>query len=141
MSQRAVTIGGGALLAGVGYYLYAAGGDPKVAEKKFEADAARASNKVQSQLPGAGKEAKKDAELYGEEAKSKFNQLVQDGKQEAHKVDAKLAEYRKDAQSTLNSAATDAQKNANKAIDQFDQKVTEGAAKAKSGISSWFGSK
>lgn len=36
MSQRAVTIGGGALLAGVGYYLYAAGGDPKVAEKKFE---------------------------------------------------------------------------------------------------------
>lgn len=76
-------------------------------------------------MPGAGKEAKKDAELYGEEAKSKFNQLVQDGKQEAHKVDAKLAEYRKDAQSTLNSAATDAQKNANKAIDQFDQKVTE----------------
>lgn len=28
---------------------------------------------------------------------------------------------------------------ANKAIDQFDKKVTEGAAQAKSGISSWFG--
>lgn len=40
-------------------------------------------------------------------------------------MDAKLEEYRKDAQSTLNSAAKDAQANANKAIDQFDQKVTE----------------
>ena len=38
MSNRVVTVGGGALLAGVGYYLYAAGGDPKVAEKKFEGE-------------------------------------------------------------------------------------------------------
>lgn len=38
MSNRVVTVGGGALLAGVGYYLYTAGGDPKVAEKKFEGE-------------------------------------------------------------------------------------------------------
>ncbi|KAI5359329.1 hypothetical protein Slin15195_G069560 [Septoria linicola] len=137
MSNRVVTVGGGALLAGVGYYLYSAGGDPKVAEKKFEADAAKASREVKSHLPGSGKEAKKDAELYGEQAQSKFNQLVQDGKQEASKVDAKLAEYRQDASKQLNNAS----KEANKAIDQFDQKVTQEASKAKSGLSSWFGGK
>lgn len=36
MSNRAVTYGGAALLAGVGYYFYQAGGDPKVAQKKAE---------------------------------------------------------------------------------------------------------
>ncbi|KAM3425123.1 hypothetical protein BST61_g7086 [Cercospora zeina] len=101
MSNRAVTILGGTVLAGAGYYLYTAGGDPKVAQKQVEADAAKASREVKSHLPGSGKEAKKDAELY----------------------------------------AKDAQANANKAIDQFDQKVSEGASKAKSGISSWFGGK
>jgi hypothetical protein len=34
--NRIVTIGGGALLAGAGYYFYKAGGDPKVAQKKVE---------------------------------------------------------------------------------------------------------
>lgn len=36
MPNRGVTIGGLAVAGGVGYYLYSAGGDPKVAEKKFE---------------------------------------------------------------------------------------------------------
>ena len=36
MSNRALQIGGLAVAGGVGYYLYNAGGDPKVAEKKME---------------------------------------------------------------------------------------------------------
>ena len=36
MSNRVVTVGGLALLGGVGYYFYQAGGDPKVAQKKAE---------------------------------------------------------------------------------------------------------
>ena len=36
MSNRVVTFGGAALLAGAGYYFYQAGGDPKVAQKKAE---------------------------------------------------------------------------------------------------------
>jgi hypothetical protein len=36
MSRRGLTIGGLAVAGGVGYYLYSAGGDPKVAQKKFE---------------------------------------------------------------------------------------------------------
>jgi hypothetical protein len=36
MSRRAATFGGIAALGGVSYYLYSAGGDPKLAEKKAE---------------------------------------------------------------------------------------------------------
>ena len=32
MSRRAITVGGGVAAAGIGYYLYQAGGDPKVAK-------------------------------------------------------------------------------------------------------------
>ncbi|EME46676.1 hypothetical protein DOTSEDRAFT_70624 [Dothistroma septosporum NZE10] len=139
MSNRVVTIGGGALLAGVGYYFYQAGGDPKVAQKKAEADAAKLSHEVKDHLPGSGKQAKKDAEVAGSEISSKVNQLTRDAKNEASKVDDKLEQYRKDAAASLDKTGKEVRKEANQAIDTFDKKVTEGAAQAKSGISSWFG--
>ncbi|CAK3739322.1 hypothetical protein DOTSEDRAFT_70624 [Lecanosticta acicola] len=139
MSNRAVTFGGAAVLAGVGYYFYQAGGDPKVAQKKAEADAAKASSEIKSHLPGQAKEVKKDAEAGISEAGAKVNQYIRDAKSEASKVDEKLEQYRKDAANQLDKTSQDARKNANAAIDSFDKNVTEGAAKAKSGISSWFG--
>jgi hypothetical protein len=36
MSRRGLTVAGLALAGGAGYYLYSAGGDPKVAQKKME---------------------------------------------------------------------------------------------------------
>ena len=36
MSKRVLQVGGTAAAAGIGYYLYQAGGSPKVAEKQFE---------------------------------------------------------------------------------------------------------
>jgi hypothetical protein len=36
MSRRALTIGGLVVAGAAGYYLYSAGGDPKVAQKNFE---------------------------------------------------------------------------------------------------------
>lgn len=36
MSGRVVKVLGAGAIAGAGYYLYQAGGEPKVAEKKFE---------------------------------------------------------------------------------------------------------
>jgi hypothetical protein len=36
MPNRGVLLGGVAVAGAAGYYLYSAGGDPKVAEKKFE---------------------------------------------------------------------------------------------------------
>lgn len=82
-------------LAAVGagtYYLYNAGGDPKLAEKQFECtfplfppsvtvltfidDAARASAKVRGELPGREKEAKKAGEEGFEAIRSKAKELV-----------------------------------------------------------------
>lgn len=75
-----------------GYYLYNAGGRPKVAEKQFERmfsiaaqtlsplitcidDAARLSSKVRSEFPGKEKEVKTEAKLYGEQAKQYGEQI------------------------------------------------------------------
>ncbi|KAL3424487.1 hypothetical protein PVAG01_03768 [Phlyctema vagabunda] len=115
---------------GVGYYLYSAGGSPKVAEKQFESDVAAASAKVKSELPGRTKEAQKDAEKWGTAAGEKFDAATEKARAEASKAEAKLDQYRKEVgKETL------------KKIDEVDRKVEEGAAKAKSGISSWFGGK
>ncbi|KAH9822794.1 hypothetical protein Tdes44962_MAKER04627 [Teratosphaeria destructans] len=125
-----------------GYYLYNAGGDPKVAEKKAEGpfpDAAKLSREIKSHLPGAEKEVKKDSEVLAADAGRKFDQTVADAKSGLSKVDAKLETYRKDAEKSIEQSAHEAKIQANAAIDKFDKSVTEGASKAKSGISSWFG--
>lgn len=55
---------------------------------------------------------------------------VEKGRAELAKAESKIDQYRKEA-------GADAMKK----IDQADRKIEEGAAKAKSGISSWFGGK
>ncbi|KAK9415590.1 putative Calcofluor white hypersensitive protein [Seiridium unicorne] len=114
---------------GVGYYLYSAGGSPKVAQKQAEADAHKLSAKVKGELPGRGKEAEKRTEQYGAEAGAKFDSAVSKSQAEIAKAKAEAEAYAKDVKaSTL------------KKVDEFDRKVETEAAKAKSGISSWFGS-
>ncbi|KZF19041.1 hypothetical protein L228DRAFT_264156 [Xylona heveae TC161] len=125
----------GLTLAGAGgYYLYSAGGDPKVAEKQFEHDAARVSAKVRGELPGKEKEAQKQGEEWAQKAGARIDSTVDDAKSridQANKdASSKFNEYRKEAGTQLNSA-----------VDTFDKKVEEGTSKAKSGISGWFGGK
>lgn len=87
---------GATAVAGVGYYLYAAGGNPKIAEKKFEggltrsysldaqttlltppsADAHKASAKIKSELPGRAKEAEAKASEMSSRVGSKFDSYV-----------------------------------------------------------------
>jgi len=50
-------------------------------------------------------------------------------------ADRRLAKAKQDAE----AYAKEAQASAIKKVDQFDRKVEEGASKAKSGISGWFG--
>ncbi|WPH01447.1 Hypothetical protein R9X50_00429300 [Acrodontium crateriforme] len=135
MSGRFWQITGLAAAGGVGYYLYNAGGDPKAAEKQFEADASKLTSKVKSQ----GANISKDAKTYGAEAGAKVDQAIADAKAGVNKADAKLESYRKDAESKIEASLKDARQQGNKAVDAFDKNVTEGAAKAKSGISSWLG--
>ncbi|KIV82326.1 hypothetical protein PV11_04445 [Exophiala sideris] len=134
MSNRGLQVAGLALAGGVGYYLYNAGGDPKVAEKKMEADAHRLSAQIKNDLPGSmaskGKEAEKRGEALTASVGREFDRTSAEAK-------AKLAE----AEAKAKEVGQKASKEANAAIDKFDKTVEKEAAKAKSGISSWFGGK
>nr|POE56400.1 hypothetical protein CFP56_50944 [Quercus suber] len=139
MSARFWQISGLAVAGGAGYYLYNAGGSPKAAEKRFEADAAKLSSEVRSHLPGTGKEVKKDGEVLAADAGAKLDQWKKDAKAGVSSADAKLETYRKEAERKIESAAATVQKDGKAAVDAFDKNVEAGAAKAKSGLSGWFG--
>ncbi|TVY40109.1 hypothetical protein LOCC1_G005311 [Lachnellula occidentalis] len=111
---------------GVGYYLYTAGGNPKVAEKQFEADLSKASAKAKSEIPGQGQRAQKEGEKWASEAGAKVDSAAEKARAEFAKAEGKFEELRKDT---------------GKKIDQTDRKIEAEASKAKSGISSWFGGK
>ncbi|KAI1501488.1 hypothetical protein F5X99DRAFT_382680 [Biscogniauxia marginata] len=107
-------------VGGVGYYLYRAGGDTKVAKNQAEADA----HKFGSKVKGREQDAEKEAERLGKQAGAKFDNAVGKTQAELQKAEAYTKET-KDA--------------ALKKVDEFDKKVENEAAKAKGGITSWFG--
>ncbi|KAI0206058.1 hypothetical protein F4808DRAFT_455546 [Astrocystis sublimbata] len=121
---------GGTAAAGIGYYLYTAGGNTGVAQKQAEADAHKLSAKIKSELPGRGSEAQKDGEVLGKQAGAKFDNAL-------NRTEAELARARAEAE----AYAKDAKASTLKKIDEFDRKVETEASKAKSGVSSWFGGK
>jgi len=141
MSGRPLLLGAAAIAGGAGYYLYRAGGDPKVAEKTFEKDAASASSSIKSRLPGTGKEVEKQAQLTGEKIGSAFDNAMASTKDATHKVDAKLESYRTDTSKKLDEYRKETGDKLNKAVDKFDHSVEKGAAQSKSWISGWFGGK
>ncbi|KJZ76278.1 hypothetical protein HIM_04360 [Hirsutella minnesotensis 3608] len=128
-SRMPLILGAGAV-GSIGYYLYSAGGDAKAAENKFESDIHRASGSIKSHLPGSSPNAEKDLKTYGAEAGSRVDKALAEADKQASKLKSNTEAYAKDAKAE-----------ALKAVDKFDQKVEDGAAKAKSGISSWFGGK
>jgi len=119
-----------AAAGGVGYYLYSAGGSPKAAEKKLEADMAKASAKIKGELPGRGKEAQKTGEAWASEAGAKIDSATDKARAELAKAEGKMEAYGKDAK-----------RDTMQKIDAFDKTVEKKASEAKSGISSWFGGK
>ncbi|KPI41161.1 uncharacterized protein AB675_7877 [Cyphellophora attinorum] len=128
MSRRGIQVLGLAAAGGVGYYLYNAGGDPKLAQKQAEADASKASAKIKSEVPGRGKEAEKRAESLAQEASTKFDRASADAKSALKDAEARAKEYKDKTGKEINAA-----------VDKFDATVEKKAAEAKSGISSWFG--
>ncbi|KAK0720617.1 hypothetical protein B0H67DRAFT_600061 [Lasiosphaeris hirsuta] len=120
-----------AAAGGIGYYLYTAGGSPKVAEKQFESDAHRAAAKIRSEIPPHQRtDAEKEGKKLGQEAGAKFDYAV-------NTADKELSKAKHDAESYAKAAKADTLKK----IDEIDRKVEEGASKSKSYLSSWFGSK
>ncbi|KAM3512577.1 hypothetical protein MY11210_003752 [Beauveria gryllotalpidicola] len=117
---------------GIGYYLYSSGGNAQAAEKKFESDLHKARANIRSAIPGTGSspDAANKLETAGSEAGAKLDKAWQ-------KADQQVGQARDHAE----AYAKDARAEALKAVDKFDKTVENGASKAKSGISSWFGGK
>ncbi|KAM0714788.1 hypothetical protein Q7P37_009252 [Cladosporium fusiforme] len=138
--SRALKIGGVAAAAGAGYYFYQAGGDPKAAQKRFEADAAKLQHAAKNDAPTKGTEVRKDAEVLAADAGKEVDRLAAQARDGTHKVDQKLEDYRARAEKGLDQTIKQTGSELNKAVDAFDKNVAQGADKAKSGISSWFGS-
>ena len=96
MFRRPVVLGGVAVAGAAGYYLYTAGGDPKVAEKRLQSasrsptaperetrlttrpkgDAASASAAIKARLPGGADDARAQAKLSAEQAGRKIDDAV-----------------------------------------------------------------
>ncbi|KAJ8613285.1 hypothetical protein MRB53_036972 [Persea americana] len=131
----------GVVGAGAAYYLYSAGGDAKVAEKKFEADAHKLSSKIKSEVPGRADEAKSNIKLGAQEAGSKIDSAYASAKAEGKKLEGSASAYADEAKAKLEAAKDKTGASLKAGVDKFDKTVEDGAAKAKSGISSWFGSK
>jgi len=123
---------------GIGYYLYSAGGSPKVAEKQFESDMHRAAAKVKSELPYGGANAEAKGKNYGQEAGAKVDNAIGAVRNEASQARSKVEGYAKGVQA-------DATKQFQKAagtVEEAAGSVADSADKTKNrGTSSWFGGK
>ncbi|KAJ5748916.1 uncharacterized protein N7511_010612 [Penicillium nucicola] len=123
----------------VGYYLYSAGGDPKVAGDKMKIDAEKAREK----LPG-NENAEKFGKDFGKDAGAKIDDAIATARAKGEKIPDwaqegkdKLDGLRDDAKSRL-SAGLD---KVNNSVDQADRTVEQKAAEAKGTVSGWFGGK
>ncbi|PKY08240.1 hypothetical protein P168DRAFT_300986 [Aspergillus campestris IBT 28561] len=122
--SRAPLYGGLAAFAGIGYYLYQAGGDASKAGDKIRVDV----DKARHQLPHSEKSAEKAGAELGSNvdkaAKEARARATTDAQEGIHKLD----EMRQDA--TIKTR---------EGIDKLDKSVEEKAAEAKGKVSGWFG--
>ncbi|KAI9709208.1 MAG: hypothetical protein M1812_007731 [Candelaria pacifica] len=145
----------GVVVAGAGgYYLYAAGGDSKVAQKKAEgehnlphvhdqaypfapqADAARIGGSRQ-------KSAQKQGEEIAQELGSKLDHTVDEARSKLSDADQKVEKYTKDlskqVSSELGRVESETAKELKDTVNTFDKTVERKTVEAKKGISSWLG--
>ncbi|ROT41745.1 hypothetical protein SODALDRAFT_331523 [Sodiomyces alkalinus F11] len=127
--SKAPIYAGLAAASGIGYYLYQAGGHPRPAEKKFESDVHKASADIKKHLPGRDPEAEKTLADAGGRAGAKIDSIASEADKQYSVTKSNVESYAKDAKA-----------NTVKAVNEFDRKVEDSASKAKTGLSSWFGS-
>ncbi|KAK4038440.1 hypothetical protein C8A01DRAFT_17467 [Parachaetomium inaequale] len=128
--SRAPLAIGLAAAGGAGYYLYSAGGSPRAAEKQFESDAHHVAAKIKGEVPHRSTDVEHQAHKAGQEVGAKVDHAAETVNRDVSKAKSETEAYAKAAKAdTL------------KKIDEFDRKVEDGAAKSKSYLSSWFGSK
>ncbi|KAL2175830.1 uncharacterized protein P884DRAFT_293333 [Thermothelomyces heterothallicus CBS 202.75] len=131
MSRSKVPLAIGlAAAGGIGYYFYSAGGSPRAAEKQFESDAQHVAAKVKGEVPHRSTDAEQQGRKVGQEIGAKVDSAVET-------VNRDISKAKSETEAHAKAAKADALKK----IDEFDRKVEDSAAKGKSYLSSWFGSK
>ncbi|KAL1839331.1 hypothetical protein VTJ49DRAFT_1627 [Mycothermus thermophilus] len=126
--SRAPLAIGAAVAGGIGYYLYAAGGSPRAAEKKFESDAHHVAAKIKGEVPQRTTDVEGSARRVGQDVGAKVDDAIDTVNRDISKAKSETESYAKAAKS-----------DALKKIDELDRKIEDGAAKSKSYFSSWFG--
>ncbi|KAL8804425.1 MAG: hypothetical protein Q9200_005834 [Gallowayella weberi] len=144
-SRRVLQIGGGTVAVGAAYYLYSAGGNPSVAEKKLEHDASAAAARLRGQ-DVSKQEAQKKGELFAKEAGATIDRTVDNVRADIRNADQAINSKIHEAGNKVDQlkdegskALKDTSKELQQSADNFDKKVTQKTAEAKSGISSWLG--
>jgi len=147
MSRNFYRITGLAVVAAGGYYLYQSSGQPKQAVRIAEHDANVGYAKVKSEFKSDRDSAMEKGREYGEKAGAKLDRASAEAKStydDARKSAEKTWDQGKqavdDTSKTLEQKRKEAGKNINESIDRADRRVEADAAKAKSNVSSWFGS-
>ncbi|KAL8693964.1 MAG: hypothetical protein Q9218_001322 [Villophora microphyllina] len=148
-SRNVIRIGGATVAVGAAYYLYSAGGNPKVAEKKLEHDLSAANARLHGKDLSAS-EAQKKGEVWAREAGATLDRTVNDVRGEIrqadsiimskiHEAESKAAQLKDEAAKELKGALNDTTKDFKQTADNFDKTVTRKTVEAKNGISSWLG--
>ncbi|KAJ4337973.1 hypothetical protein N0V87_004321 [Didymella glomerata] len=129
--RRFATFGGLAAVGGATYYLYSAGGDAKLAEKKFEHDAANATRRVRGDFPGQDKEAKKAGEEGYEAVRATAQDYANRASAEAKKAEADLRAYTQQAQNKAQAYSAEAQNKAQEYSAEAQAKYNKMSVEAK----------
>ncbi|KAI4229133.1 MAG: hypothetical protein L6R36_001090 [Xanthoria steineri] len=144
-SRRALQIGGATIAVGGVYYLYSAGGNPTVAEKKFEHDVSAAGARLKGQ-DLSSTEAQKKGEVLAKEAGATLDRTVDNVRADIRQADKVVTSKMHEAGSKVDQlkdegtkAFNDTSKELKQTADSFDKKVNQKTSEAKSGISSWLG--
>ncbi|PYI07477.1 hypothetical protein BO78DRAFT_396344 [Aspergillus sclerotiicarbonarius CBS 121057] len=123
-NPTALYLGIAALGAG-GYYMYRAGGDPKVAKEEMKQDAHIARLKTPT-----GDQAEKAGEKAAYETRLNVDEAINTTRAEAKDNLNRLEKITRDTTAELRSGA-----------EKIEGKMEEKAAEAKGSISGWFGKK
>ncbi|KAL8783096.1 MAG: hypothetical protein Q9213_004853 [Squamulea squamosa] len=144
-SRRALQIGGATIAVGGVYYLYSAGGNPQVAEKKLEHDVSAAGARLRGQ-DLSSKEAQKTGEVLAKEAGATLDRTVDNVRADIRQADKVINSKIHEAGTKVDQlkdegakALKDTSKELQQTADNFDKKVNQKTSEAKSGISSWLG--
>ncbi|KAB8218075.1 hypothetical protein BDV33DRAFT_176188 [Aspergillus novoparasiticus] len=119
--------------AGVGgYYLYRAGGDPKVAKQEIKHDADVARNKVPAD------KAERAGQKVGSEAGAHIDEAVSNARTQAQEASNRASGLAHESLDKLNEARQDASATIKANVDKFDKTVEQKTSEAKGSLSSWW---